>query len=102
MSNTILNSLLQMVQEFYSQTLELKEEQAECPRWYNRGYADGVIEYLKELGYREELSEFELVKSNPTEPDPQIMNRKLPWVSSYHRGVSKGREETYEVMRTDI
>ncbi|MBT3033303.1 MAG: hypothetical protein AB2653_15695, partial [Candidatus Thiodiazotropha endolucinida] len=94
MSEEILQRLLQVVQDLYAETASLTENDSELQLWYNRGYADGMVEAMQKLGY-----------SAPLETAGVVVDRSLiaghellPWGKAYRHGFEMGEKETGEVL----
>ena len=73
---------------------------AECPedsqQWYNRGYADGMVKALVELGYGRRIVDLHQ-RMNKTAAVMQAQE-KLPWGKACRHGEDKGYRETREVF----
>ncbi|MEJ2620452.1 MAG: hypothetical protein P8163_09365 [Candidatus Thiodiazotropha sp.] len=93
-NNELLERLLQLAQDLYAESAELSETESELQLWYNRGYADGMVRRIKDLGYRQAVSEA-LGPVTETLSDEQ---RFLPWGKAYRHGFEVGEQETIEVL----
>jgi hypothetical protein len=90
----LLPRLLQLVQDLYEETTALSETESELQLWYNRGYADGMVSRMRELGYRQEVIDA-LGSGEDTIGDE---HRFLPWGKAYRHGFKMGEQETLEVL----
>lgn len=92
--DALLERLLELVHRLYSETEGFLEDTADQQRWYNRGYANGMVKALRELGFSERLAGvFE------ADPDDVIGGQEaLPWGRAYRHGVEVGSRETHEVL----
>ncbi|MEW8507573.1 MAG: hypothetical protein AB2598_12800 [Candidatus Thiodiazotropha sp.] len=95
MSNDIFQRLLQVVQDLHAETLTLAAEESELQLWYNRGYADGMIEAMRRSGFTRQLEAAGLgIGSSPISGQ-----ELLPWGKAYRHGFEMGEKETAEVLR---
>jgi len=95
-TDTILPQLLELICDLYDDSQGFSDRTDDAQRWYNRGYANGVIHALQHLGYaRHVAAALEL-----DAPDPIAGHEALPWGKAYRHGWEMGRKETYEVMET--
>jgi hypothetical protein len=91
---TLLPQLLTLVCDLYEDTEGFSARTEDAQLWYNRGYANGMVEALRELGFLPQLEAL-------IEPDPDDVvagHELLPWGKAYAHGHTKGRRETHEVM----
>jgi hypothetical protein len=93
-SEDLLKRLLRLAQDLYAETAELSETESELQLWYNRGYADGMVRCIKDLGFSRQLSET-LASVGEAISDEQ---RFLPWGKAYQHGFEVGERETIEVL----
>lgn len=92
--NTLLYQLLQLVNELRAQTEGYEQRQDDAQQWYDRGYADGIIQTLYARGYRDKLREL----GGPDTPAVASVSAHLPWGEAYHHGLQMGERETCEVL----
>jgi len=90
----ILPQLLTLICDLYEDTEGFLERGDDAQLWYNRGYANGMIEALAELGYRAQVQS--LVDPDP--PELVAGQTLLPWGKAYAHGRDMGRRETTDVM----
>ena len=90
----VLPRLLELICDLYEDTDGFLERTDDAQLWYNRGYANGMIEVLGTLGHSGQIAGL-------VEPDPSdcITGQELlPWGKAYRHGLDMGRRETTEVM----
>jgi hypothetical protein len=90
----IVQRLLRLVQELYTESEGLTESEGDLQLWYNRGYANGMIKALRVLGYAEHLAG--LVAFDPE--DFQVGQEFLPWGKAYWHGFEMGEKECREAL----
>lgn len=91
--NTI-QRLLQLLQHLYSETGGLVESESDLQLWYNRGYANGMIQAFAELGYAQQV--LDTLESDAVD---RIAGQEfLPWGKAYRHGFEMGEKETKEVL----
>jgi hypothetical protein len=83
-----------LIFDLYEDTQGFLERTDDAQLWYNRGYANGMIEALDDLGFRAQVAS--LVEPDAT--DIVSGHELLPWGKAYSHGLEMGRSETYEVM----
>ena len=89
-----LERLLDLIGRLYAETEGFLENAADQQLWYNRGYANGMLEALRELGYAERLAE-----KLAADPVDVISGQDgLPWGRAYRHGIEIGFRETHEVL----
>lgn len=90
----IVQRLLQLVQELYTETATLSEGEGDLQLWYNRGYANGVARVLRDFGHARQLEGMVRVDA-----DDRIAGQEfLPWGRAYLHGLEMGEKETREVL----
>ncbi|MEN8180346.1 MAG: hypothetical protein ABFS39_17240 [Pseudomonadota bacterium] len=90
----ILQRLLQLVQQLYTETEGLAESESDLQLWYNRGYANGMIRALREKNQDDQL--LDLINADR---DDYLTNQEfLPWGKAYRHGFEMGEKETREVL----
>jgi hypothetical protein len=90
----ILQRLLQLVQQLYAETAGLVESESDQQLWYNRGYANGMLQELRVLGHGDRLPG--LVSADPA--DYLVGQEFLPWGKAYWHGFEVGEKECREVL----
>jgi hypothetical protein len=94
MNEVIFQRLLQVVQDLYGETASLTRDDSELQRWYNRGYADGMIETMQSSGYGPALEAAGLAVDKSLISGQEF----LPWGKAYRHGFEMGEKETGEVL----
>jgi hypothetical protein len=93
-SNAVLSQLLTLLCDLYEDTEGFLERSDDAQLWYNRGYANGMIEALRALGYGAQVESL----IEPDAPDAVAGQALLPWGKAYAHGLDMGRRETQDVM----
>ena len=97
-ADPVLPHLIRLLRGLYSETGGFLDRQDESQIWYNRGYANGRVAAIRELGYGESLPgglDFDL---DPAAPDLIAQQSLNPWGRAYAHGAGKGHDETYQVL----
>ena len=89
-----LQCLIELVQRLYAETDGLVESEGDLQLWYNRGYANGMIQVFRELGYLHLLQG--LVQADPD--DFLAGQGFLPWGKAYWHGFEMGEKESHGVL----
>ena len=92
----VLPQLLTLICDLYEDTEGFLDHTEDAQLWYNRGYANGMIEVLGELGLGRQVGSL-------VEPDAADLiagHELLPWGKAYAHGRDMGRRETCEVMES--
>ncbi|WP_316367989.1 hypothetical protein [Candidatus Thiodiazotropha sp. CDECU1] len=94
MSEDIFQRLLQVIQDLYAETASLTENDSELQLWYNRGYADGMVEAMRAAGFGPQLA------AAGVATDKSLISGQefLPWGKAYRHGFEMGEKETGEVL----
>ncbi|MCU7932689.1 MAG: hypothetical protein KZQ90_17965 [Candidatus Thiodiazotropha sp. (ex Codakia rugifera)] len=91
----VLQRLLQVVQNLYTETADLTEGESELQLWYNRGYADGMVSAMRALGYAQQIDAVDA----PGDSALVAGQALLPWGKAYRHGFDQGEKETAEVLQ---
>jgi hypothetical protein len=91
---SVLPQLLELIIDLYEESEAFLEQTGDAQLWYNRGYANGVIDALGALGHKDAVA----TVVTPDGHDVIAGQELLPWGKAYRHGWDKGREETYEVL----
>jgi hypothetical protein len=93
-SSSVLPALLDLICDLYRETEGFFDRRDDAQLWYNRGYANGMIEALAALGHAEQVARV----VEPDAPDCVAGHELLPWGQAYRHGRDMGWRETNEVM----
>ena len=93
-TDTLLPRLLELTCNLYEDSQGFLDRTDNTQLWYNRGYANGVIQALHRLGYARHVAS--TLESDGS--DPMAGQETLPWSKAYHHGWEMRRRETLEVM----
>jgi hypothetical protein len=88
----ILHQLNELVARLYAETDGFADNPGDAQLWYNRGYANGMVRALIELGQGETVT---------VAPDPEDIvagQEMLAWGKAYLHGMETGYRETFEVL----
>jgi roadblock/LC7 domain-containing protein len=89
-----IQQLLDLVGRLYAETGELSESDGDLQLWYNRGYANGMIQVLRELGAADQIA----ARVEADTADRLAGQEFLPWGKAYLHGFEMGDRETREVL----
>ena len=92
--HALLSKLFALIRRIYADTEGMLDNPAELQLWYDRGYANGMVQALRELGYGE-LLEGQL---RPDPPDLIAGQEPLAWGKAFVHGREVGARETFEVL----
>jgi hypothetical protein len=90
----VFGRLLPVLRNLYAETTGLAADESELQLWYNRGYADGMLGAMCQLGYEQALRD-------ELQPFPEPVSQEspfLPWGKAYRHGYETGERETSEVL----
>lgn len=93
----ILTQLVDLVARLYGETEGFQEDHADGQLWYNRGYANGMVKALAEMGLIDALT-------GRVQPDPDDViagHEVMAWGKAYLHGADMGYRETFEIMPRD-
>lgn len=91
---TLLERLLQLIERLYAETADFTEHPDQAQLWYNRGYANGMLQALRDLGYAGLIAGRIAVD----QADPVADCAALGWGRAYRHGEQTGLQETREVL----
>lgn len=96
--DSVLSTLIVLIRRLHAESEGLLERQDDAQLWYNRGYADGILVAIRELGYGDSLPS-DLAEG----PDPDLeqairAQALMPWGKAHAHGVEMGHIETFEVL----
>ena len=90
----LVQNLIDLISRLYDETVGFLESPDDQQLWYNRGYANGMINVLDASGYDCRLRE-------RVDPDPLEMiegQEMMPWGKAYTHGLEMGERECKEVL----
>lgn len=96
--DSVLTMLIDLVRRLHAESEGLLEREDQAQLWYNRGYGDGILAAIRELGHADALP-----SDLADEPDPGLAEgiraqAMMPWGKAHAHGVEMGRKETFEVL----
>ncbi len=91
----LLHPLLDLIDRLRQESADFLAEPGDPQRWYNRGYANGMVIALRELGQGDRLDDRVI-------DDPVVLGGQIatPWGKAYRHGERMGSRETYEITGT--
>ena len=92
---SVIDKLVGLVSHLYGESDGYINNPADAQLWYNRGYANGVVAYLRAHGHLEKLQGLVL-----DEPDVHQNDQVMAWFKAYHHGFEMGEKESAEVCQT--
>lgn len=90
----ILRQLLDLVARLYDETAGFTDSPGDAQLWYNRGYANGMVKALQELGQGDAL----VARIEPDAEDIVAGQELMAWGKAYRHGLDTGYRETFEVL----
>lgn len=89
---SVLEKLGELVVRLYGETEGYIDNPADAQLWYNRGYANGVVAYLRSRDALASLQSLELDDLELHKGD-----HVMEWFKAYHHGFEMGERESAEV-----
>jgi hypothetical protein len=94
----ILAQLIRLLRDLDGETQGFLERQDDAQGWYDRGYANGMAQAIRELGHGDFLPP-DLALDLDGETWGLIAQQALmPWGRAHTHGLEMGRKETFEVL----
>lgn len=90
---TILRQLLDLVARLYDESAGFADNPGDAQLWYNRGYANGMVKALAELGQQAAVAG----RIQPDADDVNVGHEVMAWGKAYQHGFETGYRETHEV-----
>lgn len=90
----LLQRLLAIVARLQQQTHGFEDHPEDQQRWYDRGYAEGMVSALVSMGYESFLGDLARQPEDLLENSPNMMS----WTRAYRHGLERGEQETREVL----
>jgi hypothetical protein len=98
MASPVLAQLSQLLQGLYGETQGFLDAPDDAQLWYNRGYANGMVQAIRELGHGGALPADLALDADGEAWDRIAQQAMTPWGRAHAHGLEMGREETYEVL----
>ena len=95
MNETLLPRLIDLILRLRADTAGYQDTPDDPQRWYDRGYADGMLAALSELGHEAALPPD---LAGDLDPGAAAADRLTPWGRAYAHGMEMGSKETREVL----
>ena len=92
--SAVLQRLLNVVDRLYLETAGFLEHGDNQQHWYNRGYANGIVRKLSQLGYRACIKD----RLVPDAEDIIAGHEFWAWGKAYLHGIKMGMKETADVI----
>jgi hypothetical protein len=91
-SPELLRQLCDLVARLRAESADFVEHHEDGQRWYNRGYANGIVRGLRALTGESRPCGQEL-------DDPALLqgHEVMAWGKAYRHGEQVGEKETYEI-----
>jgi hypothetical protein len=88
----LLDQLCRLIRELREESADFAEHHDDGQRWYNRGYANGMV-----IGLQRLLGE--QLPCGHSRDDPQLLqgHELMAWGKAYRHGERMGERETYEI-----
>jgi len=89
---SVIEKLANLVERLYQESESYAENPSDAQLWYNRGYANGIVAFLRTEGYVDMINHHNLDAADLYHGE-QIME----WHKAYHHGFEIGLRESEEV-----
>jgi hypothetical protein len=94
----LLERLFALILRLRSETDGFLDRPDEPQAWYDRGYADGMVDAIRALGHGAALPP-DLVREPDAATAALAAEQALtPWGRAYAHGLEMGRKETHDVL----
>ena len=97
-ADPVLPHLIRLLRGLCVETGGLLDRQDESQIWYNRGYANGRVAAIRELGYGRSLPGDLDFNLDSVALNLIAQQSLTPWGRAYAHGAEKGHDETYQVL----
>lgn len=90
----LVQRLIELIQRLYGESAGFLDAPDAPQLWYNRGYANGMVQVLDAAGYDCRLRE-------RVDPDPEDIvdgQQSTPWGRAYGHGLEMGERECREAL----
>ena len=89
---SFIDKLANLVERLYKESEDYSETQSDGQLWYNRGYANGIVAFLRAEGHTDKINHLTLDAADLFHGE-QVME----WHKAYHHGYEMGLHESEEV-----
>jgi hypothetical protein len=93
-SIVIPDRLIALIENLYSESQDYLDNHQDAQLWYNRGYANGMIDTLCELGYRDAVTA--RIVRDP--PEAISGHEVMAWGKAWRHGHDNGSSDTRDVL----
>jgi hypothetical protein len=91
-SPELLGQLCRLIRDLREESADFAEHHEDGQRWYNRGYANGMV-----IGLQHLLGEACPCGESPDDPSLLQGHELMAWGKAYRHGEQVGERETYEI-----
>ena len=92
--SAMLDRLLAIIRRLQAETAGFESNPHDQQAWYNRGYAQGMILALRDLGYGDARAGIEADDQGLLDGGVEVM----AWGQAYRHGLETGDKESREVL----
>jgi hypothetical protein len=92
LSDDLLQQLLDLIDRLRDESAGFQDQPGDQQLWYNRGYANGMVQALAELGAGARLE-----GRQPDDSEVLAPHLPMPWGKAYRHGEQMGQRETHEI-----
>jgi len=97
LTDDLIEQLLALVDSLREETDRFLDDPGDQQVWYNRGYANGILMALQQLGQSHRLGD-----RYADDADTIGGQFAMPWGKAYRHGESMGSRETHEITGTQV
>lgn len=96
----VLPGLIELVRRLYAESDGLLECQDDAQLWYNRGYGDGMVAAIRELGHGDSLPPDLVIRAGQELAQRIDEQSLMPWGRAHAHGFEMGHKETFELLES--
>ncbi len=96
LSPELLQKLCELARRLRQENADFLEHPEDDQRWYNRGYANGMLKTLQQV-----LREQAPCGESPDDESELVAHQVMAWGKAYRHGEQMGLQETCEVTGVD-
>jgi len=89
---SVIDKLAKLVERLYQESESYAENPSDAQLWYNRGYANGIVAFIRAEGYADKINYL-----NVDAADLYHGQQIMEWHKAYHHGFEVGLHESKEV-----